>query len=73
MNTHTSGVHHLHRRLGAALRSYLLPARLDDRGSLMTEYPVVTALVVAAGITALGIIANGVQETANFIVGLLPG
>lgn len=39
----------------------------------MTEYPVVTAIVVAAGITALGIIATGVESTANYIVGLLPG
>lgn len=77
MNTHpnanTTRTRHLHDRLGAVLRRRFLPTRPDDRGSLMTEYPVVTAIVVAAGITALGIIATGVESTANYIVGLLPG
>lgn len=77
MNTHpnakTTRTHRLHHRLGVALRRRLRPTHLDDRGSLMTEYPVVTAIVVAAGITALGIIATGVESTANYIVGLLPG
>lgn len=69
----TNRAHPMGHRLASALRRALIPATADDRGSFMTEYPVGTALIVAAGIGAIALITNGLEGTANFIVGMLPG
>ncbi|GAA1109938.1 MULTISPECIES: hypothetical protein [Nocardiopsis] len=74
MHTHKELL--VRRRLRQALHRLLTPTHADpreDRGSFLTEYPVGVALVVAALIIVLGIIANGLENTANAIVAMLPG
>ncbi|MFL1427529.1 MULTISPECIES: Flp family type IVb pilin [unclassified Nocardiopsis] len=73
MHTHRAPAHH---RLRQALHRLLTPSHADlreDRGSFLTEYPVGTALIVAALIVILAIITNGLENTANTVVSMLPG